>query len=232
MTVPPTGATLAERCGDVAARREPAGGPRPTRPRQQSRPVPTGTADTMGIEVSIGHPGSAPGGLGTTWPTWASNVRVDGRTPSSITFVSPATQGVGTTYDCVTKIGPLRTTDRMEIVEWDPPHALGVRAQRRRTRRRTVSPSRPSRRAHVFTWSEDLTLPWYFGRTRRTPAPPRWCLSASGDGTCARCGHESSNASRARPAHEPGPPARDGARLRSACLRAVCDPGQPARGAT
>ena len=89
---------------------------------------------------------------------------------SAITFVSAATQGVGATYDCVTKVGPLRTTDRMEIVKWDPPHALSVahRGVARGTGRFTLAPIEEGTR---FTWSEDLTMPWYFGaRVGQQPA--------------------------------------------------------------
>ena len=37
-----------------------------------------------------------------------------------------STRGVGTTFDCDTKIGPFRLTDRMEITEWVPNAAMGV----------------------------------------------------------------------------------------------------------
>ena len=36
----------------------------------------------------------------------------------SIRFTTARTRGVGTAFDCVTRVGPLRTTDRMTIVEW------------------------------------------------------------------------------------------------------------------
>ncbi|WP_428117521.1 SRPBCC family protein [Candidatus Poriferisodalis sp.] len=122
----------------------------------------------MGIEVSIDIP-APPQEVWDYVADVASNVEWMADA-SSITFVSPATQGVGTTYDCVTKVGPLRTTDRMEIVEWDPPHALGVahKGVVRGGGRFTLAPIEEGTR---FTWSEDLTLPWYFGsRVGRQPA--------------------------------------------------------------
>ena len=122
----------------------------------------------MGIEVSIDIP-APPQEVWDYVADVASNVEWMADA-SSITFVSPATQGVGTTYDCVTKVGPLRTTDRMEIVEWDPPHALGVahKGVVRGGGRFTLTPIEEGTR---FTWSEDLTLPWYFGaRVGRQPA--------------------------------------------------------------
>jgi uncharacterized protein YndB with AHSA1/START domain len=45
----------------------------------------------------------------------------------SLTFTSAQRTGVGTAYDCKTKIGPFRTTDRMEITEWEPGRTIGVR---------------------------------------------------------------------------------------------------------
>ena len=45
----------------------------------------------------------------------------------AIRFTSRQRSGVGTTFDCDTKIGPLRLTDRMEVTEWRPNRAMGVR---------------------------------------------------------------------------------------------------------
>jgi hypothetical protein len=36
----------------------------------------------------------------------------------SITFTSPQRAGMGTTFDCVTKVGPLHTVDKMVVTEW------------------------------------------------------------------------------------------------------------------
>ena len=36
----------------------------------------------------------------------------------AIEFTSRRRSGVGTTFDCRTKVGPIRLTDRMEITEW------------------------------------------------------------------------------------------------------------------
>lgn len=46
---------------------------------------------------------------------------------ASITFTSPSTSGVGTTFDCVTKVGPLRLTDRMEVTQWRERRTMGIR---------------------------------------------------------------------------------------------------------
>ena len=45
----------------------------------------------------------------------------------SIEFIDDQRSGVGTAFDCLTKVGPLKTTDRMTITEWEPEHRMGVR---------------------------------------------------------------------------------------------------------
>lgn len=65
------------------------------------------------------------------------------------------------TFECETRVGPLRTLDKMEIVEWRPGRALGVRHEGlvKGTGRFTLSWAGPGRTR--FTWSESLALPWY-----------------------------------------------------------------------
>ena len=45
----------------------------------------------------------------------------------ALTFTSASSRGVGTTFDCLTQIGPIRLTDRMEITAWDEGRSIGVR---------------------------------------------------------------------------------------------------------
>lgn len=91
----------------------------------------------------------------------------------SIEFVSAQTSGIGTEFDCTTQIGPLRTVDRMEITEWDPPRTMGVRHSGvvRGEGRFTL---RPVGRAHTrFEWREELEFPLAFGgRLGATVASP------------------------------------------------------------
>jgi len=65
-------------------------------------------------------------------------------------------------FECETRVGPLRTLDRMEVVEWRPGRALGVRHEGlvKGTGRFALSWAGPGRTR--FTWSEQLDLPWYF----------------------------------------------------------------------
>ena len=81
-----------------------------------------------------------------------------------IRFVTEQTRGVGTRFECVTRVGPLRLTDHMEITEWEPEQAMGVRHDGLVTGagRFTLEPLDGGRRTR-FTWEEDLTFPWWLG---------------------------------------------------------------------
>lgn len=81
----------------------------------------------------------------------------------SIRFRGSKRAGVGTVFECETRVGPLRTLDVMEITSWKPRRRMGVRhvglvkgdgrfVIRARRRNRTT-----------FTWRERLTFPWWLG---------------------------------------------------------------------
>jgi len=82
----------------------------------------------------------------------------------AIRFVGEQTRGVGTTFLCDTKVGPFRLVDRMEITEWRPNEAMGVRHVGivTGTGRFTLTPIDLDRRTR-FNWTEDLRFPWYLG---------------------------------------------------------------------
>lgn len=65
-------------------------------------------------------------------------------------------------FECETRVGPLRTLDKMTIVERRAGRALGVRHDGlvKGTGRFALSWAGPGRTR--FTWSESLDLPWYF----------------------------------------------------------------------
>ena len=81
----------------------------------------------------------------------------------SITVTSDCSSGVGTTFDCVTKIGPFRTIDHMEITEWIEERVMGVahRGLVSGSGRFTLQESGPS--DTNFSWEETLTFPWWIG---------------------------------------------------------------------
>ncbi len=81
----------------------------------------------------------------------------------SITLTSHCSSGVGTTFDCVTRIGPFRTVDRMEITEWVEERTMGVvhRGLISGSGRFTLREVGPS--ATAFSWEESLVFPWWIG---------------------------------------------------------------------
>lgn len=81
----------------------------------------------------------------------------------SITFTSPNEQGLGTTFDCATKVGPLRLTDKMEITEWVPNEVMGVRHVGLVVGegRFTLTPTTTG--GTLFSWAERLQFPWWMG---------------------------------------------------------------------
>lgn len=81
----------------------------------------------------------------------------------SITFTSRIRRGVGTQFDCLTRIGPLRTTDRMRVTEWSPDEAMGIEHVGVVTGRGRFTLIARDSSATLFTWTEELTFPWWMG---------------------------------------------------------------------
>jgi uncharacterized protein YndB with AHSA1/START domain len=88
----------------------------------------------------------------------------------AIEFTSDIDSGVGTTFDCATRIGPFRLTDHMEITSWRPGREMGVRHVGMVTGSGafTLTPVRSGRGRRRrdrtrFVWTERLKFPWYFG---------------------------------------------------------------------
>jgi hypothetical protein len=80
-----------------------------------------------------------------------------------IRFTSSQRRGVGTAFDCVTALGPFRTTDRMVVTEWEPRRAMGVVHRGVFTGRGRFTMRRRRRGRTRFTWEERLTFPWWLG---------------------------------------------------------------------
>ncbi len=81
-----------------------------------------------------------------------------------ITFRSEAHSGVGATFDCLTVVGPLRTTDHFVVTRWEPGVAMGIehRGAVTGTGEFTLTPVGDGRSTQ-FTWEEVLTFPWWLG---------------------------------------------------------------------
>jgi uncharacterized protein YndB with AHSA1/START domain len=82
----------------------------------------------------------------------------------TIRFLTEQTEGVGTRFECLTRVGPIGLTDRMEITEWVPERTMGVRHTGVVTGagRFTITPLDDGRRSR-FAWDEELTFPWWLG---------------------------------------------------------------------
>jgi carbon monoxide dehydrogenase subunit G len=96
---------------------------------------------------------------------------------SAIRIVGDQTSGVGTTFECATKIGPFRLTDVMEITEWVPGKVMGVRHTGvvTGTGRFRLRKARHGRTQ--LQWSEKLAFPaWMGGPVGAFAAKPvlRW----------------------------------------------------------
>jgi hypothetical protein len=82
----------------------------------------------------------------------------------AIRFQTENHRGVGTSFLCDTKVGPIKLVDKMEISEWAPGAAMGVRHVGLITGsgRFTLTPIDHGRRTR-FAWDETLTFPWWLG---------------------------------------------------------------------
>jgi hypothetical protein len=81
-----------------------------------------------------------------------------------IRFVTDQTRGVGTRFECVTAIGPIKLTDRMVVTEWVPGRLMGVRHDGvvTGTGAFTITPIDGGSRA-LLEWDEELHFPWWLG---------------------------------------------------------------------
>jgi hypothetical protein len=87
-----------------------------------------------------------------------------------IRFTSPdgRTEGVGTTFDCATKVGPFRLNARMEVTDWVDEQTMAVRHVGIVTGegRFTLTPVTGDDDRTELAWEETLEFPWWI------PAPP------------------------------------------------------------
>ena len=80
----------------------------------------------------------------------------------AIDFHGEQRRGSGTSFSCRTRIGPLATTDEMEIIEWEPPRSMGV------THRGAVTGTgrfeiEPMGDGSLVSWNERLRFPAWMG---------------------------------------------------------------------
>ena len=80
-----------------------------------------------------------------------------------ITFTTEQRRGVGTTFECLTRVGPLSTTDVMTVTEWEPGAVMGIEHRGVVVGRGhfTLSPLAVNRTR--FRWEEELHFPLWMG---------------------------------------------------------------------
>ncbi len=81
----------------------------------------------------------------------------------AIRFLTLQTAGVGTRFECDTKVGPFRLTDVMEITEWTPGKAMGVRHTGLVTGSGRFTLRRVRGGRTRFQWRETLHYPIWLG---------------------------------------------------------------------
>ena len=80
----------------------------------------------------------------------------------AISFISEQREGVGTEFNCNTKIGPLRTRDVMIVTEWERDVAMGVTHKGLITGTGRFTLAGSANRT-LITWRETLHFPWWLG---------------------------------------------------------------------
>lgn len=81
----------------------------------------------------------------------------------AITVTSAASTGVGTTFECDTKVGPFRLTDHMAVTAWEPGHRIAIRHEGLVTGVGRFTLRRSGWRSTRVTWEERLRFPWWMG---------------------------------------------------------------------
>ncbi len=85
----------------------------------------------------------------------------------AIRFETEATEGVGVRFECATRVGPIRLTDRMEVTEWRDAEVMGIRhaGTVSGTGQFRLTPCQgPAGEIHTrFEWTETLRFRWWLG---------------------------------------------------------------------
>jgi uncharacterized protein YndB with AHSA1/START domain len=81
----------------------------------------------------------------------------------SITFRSAQHAGVGAEFDCRTRVGPLRTTDRFVVTAWEPGVAMGIAHRGAVTGDGELRLHPRGDGATELCWRERLRFPWWLG---------------------------------------------------------------------
>ena len=103
----------------------------------------------------------------------------------SITFTTAQRRGVGTEFECVTKIGPFRTIDRMIVTEWEPEQAMGIEHRGLFTGTGRFTLRVGGARTNAVHVDRTHPVPMVVRRPGGCACGPSRCCVGSGQGTCA-----------------------------------------------
>ena len=81
----------------------------------------------------------------------------------AITFRTEQHTGVGTEFDCLTRVGPFTTTDVMTVTEWDPGVVMGIEHRGVVTGRGRFTLHALPGELTELCWDEELRFPWWMG---------------------------------------------------------------------
>ena len=90
-----------------------------------------------------------------------------------IDFLTEKQSGVGTMFDCATKVGPFRLKDKMEITEWVDDESMGVSHAGLVTGTGRFSLKETASNTTLFAWEEALYFPFWMGGPLRNPVGTR-----------------------------------------------------------
>jgi hypothetical protein len=82
---------------------------------------------------------------------------------TAIRFRSAQRRGIGTTFECDTKVGPIRLTDTMEVTEWEEGVRIGVHHRGAVSGSGRFVLTDAPRSSTVVEWEEQLFFPWWLG---------------------------------------------------------------------
>lgn len=80
-----------------------------------------------------------------------------------ITFTSPQHSGVGASFECLTRVGPLFTTDRFVVTQWRPGELMGIEHRGAVTGDAEFRLDSTPGDATRFCWEERVRFPWWLG---------------------------------------------------------------------
>ena len=80
-----------------------------------------------------------------------------------ITFKSEQHSGVGAEFECLTRVGPLFTTDRFVVTRWRPGELMGIEHRGAVTGDAEFRLGRSGAERTEFCWEERLRFPWWLG---------------------------------------------------------------------